>query len=801
MKLNIQLFASSKTITKTIKDSYNNSYTLTATINESLPANYIETNKTYLSGTVKVSNTGAGGAYTSSKVMSATMSFLAENSSGSTLASATGSCKFDFRGDSTVTVTPLTYSNLEISHNTDGSRTIYIKLVLKVTDTSLAQTQTYTDTLALTTIPRASTITSVSDITTPAYPSIVWTPNSSDFKYKVEYVCGENTFTSSLISPNSTYEYTYYGLQVTDDAFRGNDSTQLTATAILYTYANDGETLIGTPDTETFTVDLSSYVKPSVSITDITTSGVPSGWGVYVQNKSVFSYKVYVSSAVPSASSQTLTTYIGSGIPTQVVNPPYQNNFTKTPTSAGTFPIVARVKDSRNRETIVSSSSYTIVAYSDPTITQATAVRCDASGNTSDSGTKVKYTFVGSISPVSNNNSKLFRIGYRIKGSLSSFTYKTIVDNAYTVNVTTATVISDWTLSTDYAYEFSFEAIDYFRNSNNPVSVIKYIETGFDLMNFNESGKAMAIGKVSEASSNEELLEIDLPTKVTKDITQLRTSGDTYHRITTNNKSVDLMVANNGNRGIYDRTNSKWLIYTDGTNDYLGTANKGNTNRPIYLNAGKPTICNTPTSGAYFDGVPYVNSSDGVMEIGKYIDFHNTNASTNNYDTRIQCNGATQNILTLPTATGTLALKSDLTKNILRVSPSSDTTISSTGEKKLTLASNDFQNGSSLSISDGGIKIGSGITKVFVSGTIYFSASTNAGDSLRAIIKKGTTTVAINYARAGTNGTYEVRNIIPTPISVAENDIIYLYYNNATGGRGKISSAEAETYLVVEQIL
>lgn len=138
--------------------------------------------------------------------------------------------------------------------------------------------------------------------------------------------------------------------------------------------------------------------------------------------------------------------------------------------------------------------------------------------------------------------------------------------------------------------------------------------------------------------------------------------------------------------------------------------------------------------------------------------------------------------------------------NILKVSLASDYTISSSGEKKLTLATNDFQQGSSLSIDSGGIKIGSGITKVKVSGNIYFGSGTSAGDSLRVAIKKNSTTVGIGYARAGSSGTYETRNVVPIPITVTEGDIIYIYANNATAGRGKVTAGSTNTYLIVEEI-
>ena len=70
-----------------------------------------------------------------------------------------------------------------------------------------------------------------------------------------------------------------------------------------------------------------------------------------------------------------------------------------------------------------------------------------------------------------------------------------------------------------------------------------------------------------------------------------------------------------------------------------------------------------PEAGNYFKGFAKVNT-DGVMEVGKYIDFHNTNNSTDDYNTRIACNNTGTNTLTLPTASGTIALTSDISSAI-----------------------------------------------------------------------------------------------------------------------------------------
>ena len=61
---------------------------------------------------------------------------------------------------------------------------------------------------------------------------------------------------------------------------------------------------------------------------------------------------------------------------------------------------------------------------------------------------------------------------------------------------------------------------------------------------------------------------------------------------------------------------------------------------------------------AKWDGLPVVDNA-GVMEIGKYIDFHNTKEDSVDYSTRIVCTGVHKNIVNLPSVDGTLALTSD----------------------------------------------------------------------------------------------------------------------------------------------
>ena len=53
-----------------------------------------------------------------------------------------------------------------------------------------------------------------------------------------------------------------------------------------------------------------------------------------------------------------------------------------------------------------------------------------------------------------------------------------------------------------------------------------------------------------------------------------------------------------------------------------------------------------------------VIGTDGVIELGHYIDFHHDNTTGSDYSVRLQTNGNHSNVVTLPTETGTLALTS-----------------------------------------------------------------------------------------------------------------------------------------------
>ena len=70
-----------------------------------------------------------------------------------------------------------------------------------------------------------------------------------------------------------------------------------------------------------------------------------------------------------------------------------------------------------------------------------------------------------------------------------------------------------------------------------------------------------------------------------------------------------------------------------------------------------------PTQGNWFSGgFPRV-ATDGVMEIGRFIDFHNTGTTKSDFSTRLSANGDNKNTVYLPTGNGTLCLTNQVLGN------------------------------------------------------------------------------------------------------------------------------------------
>lgn len=285
----------------------------------------------------------------------------------------------------------------------------------------------------------------------------------------------------------------------------------------LYTYTDSSyQDQLGDVSIIWWTGLIPTSVVPSASFASYTEGGdVPSNWGVWVKNKS----KVNFTLSGTGIYGSTISSYSlsGDGV-TYYTNPTLTNYLS----SSGNITFTGTTTDSRNRQ---GSATLTLNVedYYNPTIATAQVQRCDIDGNIDRNGEYVFISYGGSISSCSNKNTPnaIYKVGYKTTTS-DTYTYITLASNTNSYSATGMLYTdgiyaadrgsgSKLQLSSDYTYDIQFYVKDYFAINDDNVQVL---DTGLDLLNFNASGKSMAIGKVSEAAASDELLEIALDTKI-----------------------------------------------------------------------------------------------------------------------------------------------------------------------------------------------------------------------------------------------------------------------------------------------
>ena len=130
------------------------------------------------------------------------------------------------------------------------------------------------------------------------------------------------------------------------------------------------------------------------------------------------------------------------------------------------------------------------------------------------------------------------------------------------------------------------------------------------------------------------------------------------------NKTLTVNYANNaGNADTLDGVHASGLFTNLSNSGNNISITIGGTNKT--LTAAYATNCDTVDgyhaqsgSSKPYGKIPVIGTN-GVIELGHYIDFHHDNTTGSDYSVRLQTNGNHSNVVTLPTATGTLALTSD----------------------------------------------------------------------------------------------------------------------------------------------
>lgn len=199
-------------------------------------------------------------------------------------------------------------------------------------------------------------------------------------------------------------------------------------------------------------------------------------------------------------------------------------------------------------------------------------------------------------------------------------------------------------------------------NSNNDSGWIRHLETSA-----NSGTLEIAVG---DDASNEQIHFRWYNTNssaetIAHDITVPRATGT----LALTSQIPTTLPANGGNADKLDGYHANGLLTALSNSDKGISITVGGTTKSvsnISVNYASSAGNADTLDGYHANGsnvAPYGHiptiESDGVMEVGKYIDFHNDNSGKHDFSTRLQTTGNYGNSVNLPSVGGTLALTSD----------------------------------------------------------------------------------------------------------------------------------------------
>ncbi|MBQ2895038.1 MAG: hypothetical protein IJE92_05920 [Clostridia bacterium] len=427
---------------------------------------------------------------------------------------------------------------VNVAHNADGTKT----LACSASYTSGVSSGTVTATASkiLTTIPRKSSL-SASNGTLGTAQTLTVDRKSSSFTHTITYTCGSASGTVATKSSSTSISFT-------PPLSLASQNTSGTSVSIKFTITTyNGSTNIGS-NTKTISCAIPSSVKPTCTVKVEDSMGYLATYGGYLKGLSKFKVTVTPTTSYGSAISAYKTTANGSTYTTASFT-------TGVLKSSGTLKVSATVTDKRGRSGSA-SASLTVLDYKIPQITALTVRRCNSDGVLNDQGEYVIATFSATATSLNNKNATAYNLKYK-KDSASTYTTVALTDISGSYSVTNKTHI--FPADSSSSYDVVIEVVDNFGTVKKTTSA----STGFTLIHFANSGRAMAVGKISERDNTFEvgmkmwsafgdIIVSPMPLSEGQDLNALLTAG--YYMIgnTTASKTIlnkPLWLATNNDNG------------------------------------------------------------------------------------------------------------------------------------------------------------------------------------------------------------------------------------------------------------
>lgn len=387
----------------------------------------------------------------------------------------------------------------EISHNTDGSKTVSCSAAFTNvrTDNYVPRSGTASGNLKLTDIPRASSVSvNVNEIEMGNSITITLEPALSTFTHKLYYSFEDGQYVDICDMSAGSTSKSWTVPSTFASSIPNTDRGIITIKCETY----NSDKLIGEKTTNFTAVLPSSYV-PSINDPALseTVSGIAQAIGAFVQNRSQIKFKISASGSEGSTVSSCTTSFDGviyNG--TEFVSSVVKNS--------GTINAKITVVDSRGRSN-VKVYPVEILEYKEPVISVGSANRCLSNGTIDEAeGTYGIFGFSYKIYSLNNKNLHSFKIQY----SLNKSSWTDLYSNSSNYELNDSYQTTSGLFTATNTYYIRYICTDYFRNSDNPVVILLEIHPTYSLINFGENGKSIAFGG---QSSNDGSFENFLPFK------------------------------------------------------------------------------------------------------------------------------------------------------------------------------------------------------------------------------------------------------------------------------------------------
>lgn len=374
----------------------------------------------------------------------------------------------------------------DIAHNSDGSKSINVGVYLYHSSPSNYLPKQYTSSspltmgsVALTTIPRASSFGTISGNTIGSNMTVNITRHSASFTHQLWYKLGNSSWYDLGTGIGTQKAFT-----ISNDLLSQLPSaTSGTLQLRLRTY--NGSTQIGSDVYKNITAYVANSVIPTIPNNAIKLE--PQTYSILIQGKNKLKISVSGCSAGTGSSIKSYT-FSGPGISSTTTSTSVTS--ASVISNTGTLTYTVTVTDTRGRSAS-KTSTITCYAYKAPYIKPFSAYRCNSSGAADENGSYVKCNYNLGYSSVNGTNNVTVKIMYK-KNTASSYASVTSLSNSTATSG--SSIISS--ISTSSTYTLYATISDKYGGSSQ-----SSIETVFSLsrvVNITSDGTGIAIGKMAE---------------------------------------------------------------------------------------------------------------------------------------------------------------------------------------------------------------------------------------------------------------------------------------------------------------